>query len=398
MNKIAVLSTFYSETSANGICAKNIVTELKKAGHIVDVICYETRCQKTENDESIHSFTCPKKQKKTIFSRLFFKIQLAFKLLFGIGEPVFNKSLITNYYNILSQLKNTKKIDTVIAMYFPAESLKAAVKFKKKNPNVKLLNYELDSVGDGVAAKSKMFSFTNRIYEKWLKKAYADVDSVIIMHSHINYWMNTFGKMYSDKLRITDLPVLYAKTQFSSTRSECISMVYAGVIQKKFRSPSYLLEVLYEISKTLDFKFDFFSKGDCENEIAEAAKKIKGISQSGYIPQDELQKVISNSDFLISIGNSVSRSVPSKIIDYISHGKPIIHFSSQKDDVCNEYFDKYPLALIVDETQPVTYSCTEIIEFINKNRGKTVDKEEIKKIFFMNDPAYSAKIISDIII
>ena len=57
--------------------------------------------------------------------------------------------------------------------------------------------------------------------------------------------------------------------------------------KKIYLSPSSQINNIYAYGNTNEMV-------QC-NKIAEAAKKIKGISQSGYIPQDELQKVISNS-------------------------------------------------------------------------------------------------------
>ena len=108
-----------------------------------------------------------------------------------------------------------------------------------------------------------------------------------------------------------------------------------------------------------------------------------------------MEKIILNTDILVSIGNAVSNSLPSKVIDYIAYGKPIIHFSSQKNDVCKNYFDKYPLALVIDESAPVNHACDLIKEFIAENKGKKVSYDTISKIFYRNEPQYSANMIME---
>lgn len=394
MSKIVVLSTIYlGAASANGICARNIVEQLRQLGHRVEVVCYE---KSDYSEEYIH--TVPQKNSpiRTGISKVLYKLSFGFQLALQIGEPVMDRNLAANYYKKLCQINAQGKIDAVVAMYFPTESLKAAYQFKKENPHVRIMTYELDSVGDGIAT-STVYALENQRHKKFLSKVYLETDVVFVMAAHESYWRKAFGGKYDEKLVIVDIPVLSENTMVAQTHNEGVSMIYAGLIERKYRSPAYLLAVLKEMNKTLDITFDFYSKGDCEEDIAEAAKVVKGITLKGYVPQEELEKGIADSDILVSIGNSVSRSVPSKIITYISYGKPIIHFSSQTDDVCKEYFYKYPLSLVVDQSLPIVEACEEIKKFISNNKGKNVPYEIVKEIYYLNDPKYSASLIADVV-
>ena len=113
------------------------------------------------------------------------------------------------------------------------------------------------------------------------------------------------------------------------------------------------------------------------------------------MPQEELQKIIEHTHFLISIGNSTSRSVPSKLISYIASGKPIIHFSSQENDVCWEYLDNYPLGLVVKQSLSYDQACEIVYRFVKQNCGKNVDFDSVREKFYLHDPAYSAKLITE---
>ena len=101
---------------------------------------------------------------------------------------------------------------------------------------------------------------------------------------------------------------------------------------------------------------------------------------------------IINADILISIGNNISRSVPSKLISY---GKPIIHFSSQKKDVCCEYLNKYPLALIIHQNDSLETSCKKIVSFLKESKDKRLDSGFVQKIYPLNVPLYSVILITD---
>jgi len=266
-------------------------------------------------------------------------------------------------------------------------------RFSKHNKEVKTFIYELDSQGDGVS-KSQIYEIYNKRYETWLKRMYKDVTAVIVMKSHEAYWKRTFEPTYSEKLLIADLPILRKKTIKVSRPHEETRMIYSGLIEKRYRSPSYLLSVLKELhSREFKFHMSFYSKGDCEEEIAEVAREVNEISQHGFVTPDELDVAISETDVLISIGNSFSRSVPSKIISYLNYGKPIIHLSSQEDDVCCEYLGRYNLALVIKQSMTVEQASALVIEFLERTRNKTIIFEDVQRAFIMNDPDYCANLI-----
>jgi len=396
-NIVLITSNYLDKPFANGICAINIVNELLQMGHEVDVICYNNDNDKdSTTNNRIH--TVDKTRITSRYVKLVFlkKVIRAVKFTLGLDVLSLDKRLVNNYIKKLYDLNRYKKIDLLIAMYFPLESIEALYEFKLRNRHIKGVVYELDSVADGVA-QSHFQKQINRRYERRLLKIYELLDSIIVMKSHKNYWLKVFGKLFDSKLFIADIPVLNKKNSSVTSNNTPISMIYSGILANKYRSPLYLLSVLYELEKRLDFKFIFFSKGDCEYEIEKATQTIKGVAQKGFVAIEELEQEILKTDFLVSIGNSVSRSVPSKIITYISYGKPIIHFSSQIDDVCNEYFSKYPLALVIDQSSSIETSSTRILNFINKTRGKTIDFITIQKLFAMNTPKYSALLICELI-
>lgn len=397
MSKILLLSTYFLDNpSANGICAGNIAKELQRIGHEIYVVCYKSENDNYQfNEERYYTIDRIRPRELSSFKKIKYKTSKIIKLILGSSSSLLDNELVDNYYRMIDEICTYRLIDVIIAVTFPLETVQALSQFKKRNPEIKALVFELDSIGDGVA-RSLFQSFFNRVYNNWLKKVYRIIDSIIIMQSHQDYWMRVFGQRFSDKLGISDIPVLSEKHKSKYDNLAQVSMLYAGLIEKKYRSPSYLLSIVRELKKTLEFNFTFYSKGDCENEIAKVAVDVEGIEQKGYVSNEELEQCILNADFLISIGNSVSRSVPSKIITYMSFGKPIIHFSSQIDDVCKNYFNRYPLALVIDQKMSIGDACNRISDFIDNKRGETVDYITVQSMFYLNDPSYSANLICNL--
>ena len=72
---------------------------------------------------------------------------------------------------------------------------------------------------------------------------------------------------------------------------------------------------------------------DSENILQEnILDKSKHIFNS-QVPRDEaLQLMTKSFHCLVSVGNLNSNQIPSKVIEYIATGKPIIHFTEIDDD------------------------------------------------------------------
>lgn len=395
MSHIVVLSSIYlGKASTNGLCAHNIVDALSIEGHDIDVICYEDLDEK--HRKNVITIQNPLTTNTGCVRSIVTKLSKVLYLTMYSPKSFLCSEKVDRYYRALCEIDKNQKIDAVVAMLFPMETAEAAIHFKKTHPQTKTIIYELDSISDGIAQNDAIHKLLDFIYLKWLRSLYKVTDNVIVMKSHANYWLNSFGKESAHKLKVSDIPFLLPKAKKTENYSE-VSFIYAGLIEKKYRSPEYLLHVLKVISKKLDFTFRFFSKGDCENMIAETATAVPGIQQNGYVTQAELEKAIDATTFLVSIGNSTSNSVPSKLISYISYQKPIIHFSSQKNDVCKSYLDEYPLSLVIDQNQPVDESANQILNFINNLKTGHLSDVTIDNLYEMNKPSYSAKLICSIV-
>ncbi len=386
MSRFLILSSYYlGAATANGICAKNIAFQLKQSGHEVFVLCYASG----DAQENIFTVAPPAPdEKRNLIEKVWGRVR-------ATVSPKLNKSLKEEYEARATRICEEKNIDTVIAMFFPFETVSALAAIKKRFPRIRTVIYELDSVGDGISSGSSYQKLLNRATERWNRAQYRLADRIIVMESHRDYWNKTFGKKYGEKLLLADIPVLVQKDlpQMEKDENEPISLLYGGLIEQSYRSPDHLLKVFEHFSRAVPATLDFFSKGDCEEKIAQIAKSVEGIRQNGYVPEAVLNEAIAKADVLVSIGNRVSRSVPSKLITYLSYGKPVLHISLQKDDVCAEYLKRYPLGLVLNEWESVEENAKKLFDFVQKTSGKTVSFSDIEKALQKNTPQFSAEII-----
>ena len=386
MSRILILSSYYlGAATTNGICAKNLVKEFQKKGDEVYALCYDTG----KVIENVYTVPCPVDKTATTFLG---KLCI---LLRTFIKPTMNQTLVMEYRKATLQICKDKKIDTVICMFFPFETVTVIKAVKKHFPKIQTIIYELDSVGDGIASNNRFKTLRENAVKHWCHDQYRYADKVVIMQTHEEYWKKTFGKRFGDKLSIADIPVLVEKKLplVDKQTGAPIQFLYGGLIEESYRSPEHLLKVFEIYSKLVQSELHFFSKGDCETKIDDAAKRIDGIFRHGYVPETELDIAIAQADVLLSIGNRVSRSVPSKLITYFAFGKPVVHFASQRNDVCVKYLEQYELGLVLCEWDSVEENVHKLINFVDRTRDKTLAFADVEKLFLINTPAFSVRLI-----
>lgn len=109
-------------------------------------------------------------------------------------------------------------------------------------------------------------------------------------------------------------------------------------------------------------------------------------------PHDVALKYLDNADVLLSIGNKESPMAPSKIYEYISTGKPIIHFYTWDKDPCIEPLKKYGNAILINENKD--FDIHLLLNFLDTHDRKVFD--EFVSNFESSTPSYTANLISNI--
>lgn len=128
--------------------------------------------------------------------------------------------------------------------------------------------------------------------------------------------------------------------------------VYVGTLYKVLRNPVYSCTILKSLTTYIDMKVVFMGGGDCFDILHNYQRQTNNaIEYIGMQPHDVALKYLDNADVLLSIGNKESPMAPSKIYEYISTGKPIIHFYTWDKDPCIEPLKKYGNAILIKENK-----------------------------------------------
>lgn len=395
MRNVLILASGYcGKATANGLCARALAIELEKNDVNVFAVSCDSQLSSTESESrTVSILRSPPKRIRSPKNSLMKLWRVSKNMLLHTITPKYDKPMAKKMLEAARQICNNNEIDAVLCMYFPLEAVLAGYELKKAFPNIKYFVYELDSVADGISGSLRWNKSLLISYKRLLKRIYKAVDLTFVLKCHEKHWLKE-NKCFEPKMRLVDLPLLESvDDECSQGVHDGIKLLYSGALDASYRSPDSMLKI-FEGMEKVDYRIDFYSKG-CEDDLNAHCKKDNRLICHGYVEKSVLEKAVEEADILLSIGNKVSNSLPSKIITYTSYGKPIIHFSLQKEDVCKWYFEKYPLALVIESDEDRLCSAKKIEKFIELNCGKKASFEELRDLLPMNLPSYSVKIMLD---
>ncbi len=379
---IIIAMSYYPNPSPVGLIAKQFGDYFKQS-HNISVICSYSNVlrgsQIVDNGETIiclssfFSWLREKSEKKhdlIHFLVLYFvKFVDAIKrlLVCNGGSRWFAKKA----FEKLMQIHSHRNIDIVLSFSGNFASHLAAYRFKKKYKNVKWATYtsDLGSTYPGNGIK---------------RKSFAKLESTIFSKMDIGFVTKEIYSVlskasYVDRLR--ELPYLLTfNPAFNKRTTNVIPVLtYGGRFYSDIRNPRFMLDAANLVQTA--FVFNLYTEGACQSIVESYSLKNKKIKRFNMVTKSELNNVYLNSDFLISMGNSVSSFQPSKIYEYISYGKPIIHFYYKEKDYALEM---YPFSLQIKIGSDLKEAASRIETFINEMHNKCIDKDEVENIFYCN--------------
>jgi hypothetical protein len=165
---------------------------------------------------------------------------------------------------------------------------------------------------------------------------------------------------------------------FSLNKNE-INIAYFGKFYKNVREPREIIslfESIFEKNPLLREKIKIHIFGDIfENFVAELEKSY--LVLHGLLPREKVNAAMQKFDFLLNISNQTDYQLPSKAPDYMNSGKPILNLYFVENDCFKAFFTDYPLILNVKNDD---FDLKIFIDFLEKNKNETVDKEILEKI------------------
>ena len=178
-----------------------------------------------------------------------------------------------------------------------------------------------------------IYSYLNKYYEQ---KFYQNASKIIFTHNEV-------AELHQNKFNIdrTKIVIGYPIALLNEKRiknsltfnykDNPLKIGYFGAFTKSVREPN---NYIINIANSLDdeIKHEWY----IHNESKKFFSSIKNISSHQFLdilPRElALETMVNNMHVLLSIGNFNKYQMPSKVIEYLSLGKPVLHFAEIEDD------------------------------------------------------------------
>ena len=403
MNVVFLQEGYDPSPDANSICVKALVEEYKARGEKVYVVC-DGRKGSEDRFSDDRSILHVPVEKQKYFSRasLLKKIPILLSRVASIPIwPIRFPKKVKGYVNLTEKLlRQLGTEDTVvISVYRPAEMVEAGYRLKKKFPQLKWVVYNLDGIETNVMMKNTQW-FQNK-ERRWQFSRYSRADIVAQMETHRKAYLSSEFAALQEKTLFLDFPLVIENNAAVPVKREAGSpdqLLYAGSFYRGLREPFYMIEWFRALCQTQNLQYDIYTRHDFVQEIVAAGEQLEGrIQRHDYVSTEEMDVLVQNADYLVSVGNAGSRMVPSKIFVYLSTGKPIIHFVSDDDDSCLPYLNTYPEALIIDERLDVQQMAQKAQAFFDRHHmhaEKKMEFTQIREIYYKNTPVYTVDMLN----
>ena len=197
-----------------------------------------------------------------------------------------------------------------------------------------------------------------------------------------------YGEMFlGTEGKITVIPPLYSGAISSHQKkpeaAKGIRLVFTGSLYKEIRNPAYLLELLSGVfEKTPTIEAHFYGRiNDCADLFEPYLNKYpNNIFVHRMVSREVAADALGQADVLINIANKTRHQLPSKLVDYMASGKPILNIISIEDDNSMSFLQSYPITATFMENfdGKAKNNVEKMSEFIANS--KPVSQQKIKQL------------------
>ena len=230
------------------------------------------------------------------------------------------------------------------------------------------------------------------------ENVFASADAVIHMPSWSDYIHQEYRK-YIHKCYEAEHPLLseYSGAAVNTCdtevpRSDKISILYAGALLKGYVDPKCLVKIIDRSFS--DVELLFFCAGNAVNKLHKlsCAKEI-----NGWVTRDDLNKSMLSAGMFLSIGEKTGRQMTSKLFEYMSYGKPIIHFYYSDFDIGKRTLEKYPLSICVKVNSNINTERKKLRQFIADYANKQISHAQVTALYTTAQPQWTSDLMLSII-
>lgn len=327
------------------------------------------------------------------------KIVLLFVRTYGFilstfAFPTRSSWLRKRYFKALKQIRVKENIDIILSASDPFCSHLAVLDYKKKYSLNKWITYTLDPF------YYNTYNYTNIFFKSSRRKKNLRIETQVFQNADYNIFTEELYDVIIELCKLNKDSCFcfpYVLQDFSSLKyskktsiDEVPILVYAGTLKSKIRNPQVMLSVCSRVKGII---LKLYASGDCEYVYDQY--RTPNIEYNRLLLKEQyLDMIVNKADVLVNIGNTVMLQSPSKFLEFMSTGKPIINFYYKKDTIYR-MIEKYPLGINIGDDSDDSVKKVKI--FVEKNYGKICKYKELINLYPNNNPEYQRQILLNLV-
>lgn len=404
MKKVLIIGSAYTEeTSASGVCVKNIAHEYKRRGYNVHVIANWHQSIDAElDDEGIHVHILKQpwfyrvkafhESHRSVPAQIVFKSIAFLRRIFLVPfYPDISPVRSRRVYHLAERLILEEHIDTVLATCFPYESIYTAVRLKMKyKDQLYVCCGHLDLLLDPNTKQGVMRRFQENRARKAVENELRLVDKIIVPENKKSEAVKNLKVNYAGfPVYVSSRELKYEEFCFDA---HTYNIAYVGTINMTNRDPYNVCRFLSMLNEKMDKPIMLHIWGKLEAGVPEVIEKYSFVHYHGTVGTQYVMDILRRADCLLNITNANSFDrLPSKIFQVFASQRPVMNFVKNRADCTLPYFDRYGNELRIYEDDHVEEMLESARLFLKNSRNSSIPFPE--DLVRPNTPEYYIDLI-----
>lgn len=403
MKVLFLTDEFYPNFGANSLVVNSLCKELAVTGHIPYVMPfnYSNTCPKREQWQGIHIIRTVKPEgKSTLCDELrkrhfLTSAHMAFNMIYSkaVNHQDFRVKERIASRRLINETIQQEKIDVVVSICCSIE-LSLPLLYLREHGELacKWILYFIDPF-EGHAYYRKYHS--QKMLRKWQHRLMKAADHVIVtdlIYAELEKWETT---EILDKNTVVHFPKIEKRQIVDCAddivlAKDCINVVCTGTRNEIERNSDFILDVCQEI-RNQNIKFHFIGVGWADKDIQTRGNIV-------FHPPCSFQASINvqlKADYLLNIGNRAVNQLPSKVLEYICSGKPIISTFKSADCPTIQLLKPYDALLLDEVKESVSDARIRVENYIYSDHTR-MEFQEIETQYREFTPSYCTKRFFDL--
>ncbi|MCB0533696.1 MAG: glycosyltransferase [Lewinellaceae bacterium] len=249
------------------------------------------------------------------------------------------------------------EFDAVISVSLPFTGHLIGQYAKRKVPDLAWLA----DIGDPFAQPAQALNnplFYGRLSRRLEAQIFKLADAIVVTNPAIQaVYRRVYGAV-ADKVHVVP-PLLHPAWQPEDleprdSKNSMIHLGYFGALYKPVRTPDallLLLEKTFAARPYLCGKLLVHFFGEVFPEFYEKFVGVAYVQLHGLRSREEIRLAMRQMDILLNIGNTTPYQLPSKAVEYLASGKPVLHLSYVEDDAFVQFWGEDSRLLILSVQQ-----------------------------------------------